>query len=185
MPYLIADYIVCLDEEDNVGSDDLYLIVFRGDTIAPFNSNVKVFGPGDFWDDFDAGESRGQDIYVASYRSDSVYVVMLVERDDSKDIDSEVLGAYRTATGLVWKSQMLSLLAGGAGPASDNQRTAAANAISGTMSGLASIYMEFPKGNDDPLGGPQRINLKPGHVQSYLFATGDDGLYMVNFKVAA
>jgi hypothetical protein len=44
--------------------------------------------------------------------------------------------------------------------------------------------MEFPKGNDDPLGGPQRIKLNPGQVQSYFFATGDDGLYMVNFKVA-
>jgi len=184
MASLIVDHIYCLEETDEFGSDDLYMVVFRGNTIAPFDSNVAVYGPGNFWDDFDTGEDWAQDIPIAKYRTDAVYVVMVVEKDNDRDVNGpQVVGAYKAATSLTWKAQMLSLLGGGSGPATESQRATAANAIINTLQGLSSVYMEFPKGNDEIIGKPQRIKVPPTGGASYFFI-GDGGFYQVNFKVA-
>ena len=44
------------------------------------------------------------------------------------------------------------------------------------MEGLASIYMEFPKGNDDLIGAPKRVKIAPGQLVNIDFK-GDGGHY--------
>src|SRR5687767_6082495 len=106
MPTIFVDQMLCKESAD--AADDIYMIVFRGNTTPPFNSNVAVKGPGTFWDDFDAGEVWNQNITVAMYRPDAVYVVMLIEQDSKKDIDDTALGLWKSMTDLAWKAVMLS-----------------------------------------------------------------------------
>ena len=162
----------------------VYMVVFRGHTTAPFASNVASWGPGEFWDDFDTGEDWSQDIAIAKWRKDAVYVVMLVEEDNNKDISgAAVLGAWKAQTALTWKAQMLTLLGGGPGPATEAQKQVAADAIKSVMQGLSSLYMEFPKGNDDIVGAPKRLKISPGQLPTIDFV-GDGGHYRIRFKVA-
>ena len=94
MASLVVDAIRCVTETDEHGSDDVYIITFRRNTTAPFNSNVGVHGPGTLWTDFDSGNVELTDVTIATFRPDAVYVVMLVERDNDRDISGdEVLGA--------------------------------------------------------------------------------------------
>src|SRR5262245_32229588 len=122
------------------------------------------------------------------FRPDAVYVVMLVEEDNSRDISgAAVLGAWKSQTALTWKAVMLSqktaaLSGAGKWPPSEQQKTAAAQAIADTMQGLASFYMEVPKGNDDPIGAPQRVAIQPGQTPILDFK-GDGGHYKIRFKV--
>ena len=46
------------------------------------------------------------------------------------------------------------------------------------MKGLASIYMAFPKGNDDVIA-VKRVAAGPSNV----FFAGDGGKYKITFKV--
>ena len=102
---LIVDKIKCVEESDEVGADDIYLITFRGRTVAPFESNVGSVGPGAAWSNFDSGETHGDDVGIAKTFSDAVYAVMMVEKDDGKDIAGDaVLGAWKAQTNLIWKS---------------------------------------------------------------------------------
>jgi hypothetical protein len=41
----VVDRVACLQETSELGSDDVYIVTFRGNTIAPFDSNVGVHGP--------------------------------------------------------------------------------------------------------------------------------------------
>lgn len=181
---LLVDHVWCKEETDELGSDDVYMVVFRGNTTAPFDSNVAVWGPGDFWDDFDTDDDWSQDIAIAKWRKDAVYLVMLVEEDNNRDISGQaVLGAWKAQTTLAWKAQMLTLLGGGPGPATEAQKQTAATAIRSALQGLSSIYMELPKGNDDLIGAPKRVKIAPGQ-QPVIDFIGDGGHYKVRFKVA-
>jgi len=183
MASLKVDALRCVTETDEVGSDDVYIVTFRGNTTAPFGSNVGVHGPGTLWTGFDSGDLETTDVTIADFRLDAVYVVMLVERDDSRDISGDdVLGAWRSQCDLTWKAQMLSLLGGGPGPASEAMRAVAAQSIVNTMLGLSSIYMNFPKGNDDLIDVPKRIRITPGQLVKEEFY-GDGGHYRIAFKV--
>jgi hypothetical protein len=106
MAGVYVGYMLCKESSD--AADDIYVIAFRGNTTAPYYSNVGVHGPGNFWDDFDAGEARNQDIPLAYYRPDAEYVVQLVDEDGGRDIDSTALGLWKTWTNLTWKSVMIS-----------------------------------------------------------------------------
>src|SRR5262245_22101024 len=184
MAWLKVGGIRCIEETDEVGSDDIYLVTFRGNSLAPFESNISVKGPGSVWSDFDSGEAVATDVRIAGFRSDSVYVVMLVEEDNDRDIDGdEVVGAWKAQLDLIWKAQMLSLLGGGSGPASEAVRAVAAQAIINAMLGLASLYMNFPKGNDDLIDVPKRVRIAPGQVLKLEFY-GDGGHYRVAFIIA-
>jgi hypothetical protein len=184
MASLVIDAIRCVTETDELGSDDVYVVTFRGNTTKPFDSNVGVHGPGSLWTDFDSGDLEGTDVTIAMFRSDAVYVVMLVEQDNGTDISgADVVGAFKAQCDLTWKAQMLALLGGGAGPANEAQRAAAAQAIANTMLGLTSIYKNFPFGNDDVVDVPKRIAIKPGQLVKQEFY-GDGGHYRIAFKVA-
>src|SRR5688572_6542367 len=146
---LIVDKIKCLEESDENGADDIYLITFRGRTLAPFESNLGSLGPGAAWSDFDTGETHGTDVGIAKTFSDAVYAVMMVDEDDGKDISGDavyavmmvdeddgkdisgdaVLGAWKAQTDLAWKSAMLGMVAGGIDTSSPAGRTAGFTAV--------------------------------------------------------
>jgi hypothetical protein len=159
------------------------MVVFRGRMRAPFDSNVNIIGPGNFWDDFDDGEVWNQDISVAGFSSDSVYVVMLVERDSGNDIDANDLGTWRNITGGTWKvtrgSQTLAGL-----PDNEAQRNAAANAIVNSFSTARNATTIPPEDPDDKIGKPRRLVISPGANLPMIFAESPpDGLYSVQFKI--
>ncbi len=183
MASLLVDAIRCVTETDEIGSDDVYLVTFRGNTKAPFDSNVGVHGPGSLWTDFDSGDLEPVDVTIANFRSDAVYVVMLVERDNAKDIDDAHLSQLRSQCDLVWKAQMFSLLGGGSGPATEAQRAAAAQKIADALLGWGTIFTSFPIGNDEIIDTPKRIVIKPGQLVKQEFF-GDGGHYRIAFKVA-
>jgi hypothetical protein len=183
MASLVVDALRCITETDEAGSDDIYTVTFRSNTIKPFDSNIGVRGPGTLWTDFDSGNVELTDVTIATYRPDAVYVVMLVERDNDRDINGdEVLGAWRAQTHAVWVGEMFSLLGPSPGPASESQRAVAAQRIVSAMLGLASLYLDFPKGNDDVIDIPKRIRIAPGQSVLEEFY-GDGGHYRIRFKV--
>lgn len=77
--------ITCIEESDEIGSDDIYLAVF----IARENqrTGLNVVGPGPAWRNFDTGESRGQDILLDG-KADfgTTYFVAMIECDNAKDL---------------------------------------------------------------------------------------------------
>jgi hypothetical protein len=172
MASLIVNQVHTVLESDEIGSDDVYMVVFRGNIKEPYDSNIGVHAP-DYWRNRDSGDIADTDRPIAAFVQGAVYVVMLVEQDHGRDISGDaVIGAFKYQTNLTWKASMFA----GATPA------AAAQAVIDTMNGLASIFMEFPKGNDDVLG-VQRVIAAPGVPGVNLFK-GDGGIYAVWFKVA-
>lgn len=183
---LVVDRIRCIEESDEVGSDDIYLIVFQGRTVAPFVSGLNSIGPGNFWDDFDTGETRRRDRRVASTNADGVYAVMMVEEDNRKDIrGSNVLGAWRAQTALIWRAIMLSQVAAGGSTTSERARRAGFAGIRDALNGLAGIYTEFPFGNDDVIDVERVTINRPGQSQTIRFRSPshlEDATYNVTFK---
>jgi hypothetical protein len=180
---LVIDGMRCVEETDEVGSDDVYIVIFRGDPKPPFGSNVGVHGPGQAWSDFDTGELEGSDVPIAMFFPDAVYVIMLVEEDNARDISgSEVIGAWKSQCGLVWRGALLPLQLSGKLPPSPAQTAAAAQNVAQAMLGLASLYMELPKGNDDAIGNPQQVVVSSGQATTLTFK-GDGGHYRIRFKV--
>jgi len=183
---LVVDKIKAVEESDEVGSDSIYLIAFQGRTVAPFNSGMHSVGPGSAWGDFDTGETVNTDVRLASTHSDGVYAVMMVEMDSSKDIQgSEVIGAWRAQTDLVWKSIMLSLVTGGISTGTEAAKSAGFAGIQNALNGLASIYMSFPKGNDDVIDVKRITITQPGQFQTIRFRSPsdkEDATYDVTFK---
>jgi len=181
---VMVDQVKCKEESDEIGADDIYIITFRGRTTAPFNSNVGVKLLGSYT----TGSKSTTDRVIAMFQSDAVYVVMLVEKDHDRDIaGDEVLGIWRSQTDLVWKATMLSQLSSGNWPPSEAQKNAAAQAIGNTMNGLASIYMSFPKGDDDIIDSPKRLKISSGEKPVLHFVSPpskEDAHYDITFKVA-
>ena len=185
---LIVDKITCLEESDENGADDIYLITFRGRTVAPFDSGLGPIGPGAAWSDFDTGETHHTDVGVAKTFSDAVYAVMMVEKDSGKDIAGDaVVGAWKAQTDLIWKSVMLGMVSGGINTSSSAGRAAGFTAIRNALNGLASIYMEFPKGDDDVIDVKRVTITAPGETQTVRFRSPsnlEDATYDVTFKHA-
>ena len=48
MSSLVIDAVRCREETDEIGSDDVYVVVFRGDPKAPFGSNLVFTAPDRF-----------------------------------------------------------------------------------------------------------------------------------------
>jgi hypothetical protein len=183
---LVVDRIKAVEESDESGSDDIYLIVFQGRTVAPFESGLNSIGPGNFWDDFDTGEAENTDHRVASTNSDAVYAVMMVEKDSSKDIAGDaVVGAWRAQTNLIWKSIMLGMVAGGIATGTEAAKNTGFVGIVNALNGLASLYMEFPKGDDDVIDIERVTISQPGQSQTIRFrspSNQEDATYDVTFK---
>lgn len=182
MPTIYVDEMRCQESSD--ASDDIYMMVFRGNTTAPYDSNVAVKGPGNFWDDFDAGEVWKQDIPIAMYRPDSVYVVMLIEQDSGRDIDDTALGLWKTLTSVAWRAVMVSQLAAGLPSGQEAQMQASAQAIINAFLGAADATLRAPKDPDDIIGSPTRLVVTPGKTTTLEFKEKNgSGRYKVIFKV--
>jgi hypothetical protein len=133
----------CLESAD--AADDIYMMVFRGNTTVPFDSNVGVKGPGNFWDDFDAEEMWKQDIPIAMFLPDAVYMVMLLEQDSGRDIDDTALGLWKNMTDVAWKAVMLSQTVANLPTNQEAQMQAAATAIINTFLGAADATYEHQR----------------------------------------
>ena len=181
---LVVDKITCVEESDEICADDLYLIVFQGRTVPPFNTGLNSVGPGSAWSDFDTGETHHNDVRVASTNADAVYAIMMVEKDNGKDISGdEVVGAWKAQTDLIWKSIMLGLVAGGLPTGSESAKSSAFTGMKNALNGLASLYMNFPKGNDDVLAVKRVTVTSPGSSQKIRFrSVAEDATYDVTFK---
>jgi len=181
---LVVDSIKCVEESDEIGADDIYLIVFRGRTVPPFNSNLASVGPGSAWSDFDTGETHGSDVTIDQTQPDAVYAVMMVEKDSGKDISGDaVVGAWKAQTDLIWKSIMLGLVAGGLPTGSPSAKASGFTGIQNALNGLASLYMEFPKGDDDVISVKRVTITNPGQAQTIRFRSDtEDATYDVTFK---
>lgn len=169
---LIVDHMWCREETDEVGSDDVYMVVFHGRNTAPFNTRVDSVGPGNFWDDFDSGDDWSQDIVVSTHHPDSTYVIALVEKDDGKDITGGILHALKTTLNVVWK----------VAAASNPSKEARANAVVSAIQGFLAQYTEFPYGNDDLINVVKVLQIAPGALPILEFK-GDGGRYRARFKV--
>lgn len=144
------------------------MIVFRGNTTPPFNSNVGVHAPA-MWQDFDKGETQHWDRTIAQFVPGAMYVVMLVEQDDGRDIqDAGALGNWRNATDVRWKADM----------ALGEKPTEAAKNIIDVMQSL----IHLPLLNDDPIGA--KLFSANAIPQSAVTFAGHGGKYEVKFKVA-
>lgn len=183
---LTVDAIKCVEESDEVGADDVYLVVFQGRTVLPFASTLSSIGPGRTWQDFDTGETHSADVRVAPTNADAVYAVMMIEKDDGKDIQGAVVDAFRTATDLVWRSLMLGILASGRPTNAEPAKAAGFASIRTTLNGLTAVYTEFPKGNDDVLDIKRVTITAAGQSQTIRFRSGpEDATYDVTFKQTA
>ena len=181
---VLVDEMTCSDETAGSGSDEVYVVAFRGNTTAPFQSNVRMHGPGTYWDDFDHGETQTRDVSIAQSGEDRAIVVMLVEEDNARDLSSsKVKSAWRTAADVVWKAQMLSVFAATLGaPPTEAHTREAATAVGEAMEGLSLFLMSFPIGNDDLIGRPQQVVVDSGSIATQEFV-GDGGRYRVRFKI--
>lgn len=179
---VVVDDVTCRRESSEIGSDEVYVIAFRGNTTAPFASNVRVHGPGRYWDDFDTREGVSTDVAIAQSGANRVHVVMVVEEDGNRDISgTEVTSAWRAATALVWQAQMLTVLATRFGAPTEEEKRTAALAVGTALQGLAAIDMAFPRGNDDVIGRAQQVVVEPGSTASYVVS--GDGSYRLRFKI--
>jgi hypothetical protein len=184
---LVVDKIKCIEESDELGADDIYLVVFRGYATAPFDSNLASAGPGAAWSDFETGDTRHTDVTIAKTRADAVYAIMMVEKDHGKDISGdEVLGTWKAQTDLAWKATMLSFASSGQSTNSETAKLAGYNAVKKAMLGLASLYMEIPNGDDDVIRVRRVTIVSPGQSQTLRFRSdAEDATYDVTFKQVA
>ncbi|WP_435591939.1 hypothetical protein [Nocardia sp. bgisy118] len=187
MANVTVDVMKCVDETgsglDEWGSDDIYMLLFRGSIPTGIGlasqTEFTVTGPGGFWDEMDDGDRRSRDVPVADYDPRSLYVVQLVEKDNGRDVDDDVIAAYRTALNGAWSAALTRT----AGQPANERAAVLADTVSDTLRGLHTIYMEFPKGNDDPIGRPQRLTFPNAQATPVLEFSGAAGRYRVTFKL--
>jgi hypothetical protein len=86
MSKLVVRKMDCLEETDEIGSDDVYMAVFRGSFTLP--PNVKVVGGKDTaWGDMSTGKSVLKDVVLEdTYQPENVYVAALIEQDVNRDL---------------------------------------------------------------------------------------------------
>jgi hypothetical protein len=181
-PYLFVDQTTCRSSID--GSDDIYLIIFRGSTEAPFSSSMSIVHPSAF-SDFDDGESRGNDIQLARYFDNRVYVVALVERDadnDFLDNNGRALDLMRAQSGLAWVTTMGGLALSGSARPSAAQRERAAEVVATAINGVVGLTTTWPVGDDDAIGGARYLRITPGQEPTLRFRE-DGGDYSIRFKI--
>jgi hypothetical protein len=176
-----VDAMRCVSSEDS--SDDIYIVMFRGRTIPPFNTGVASKGPGDFWTDFDDGELWNQDILMVQFFPDAVYAVAVVEQDAGKDVAGGMLTNVRSLLDGKWKAELALQAAAGHLPTSEVARAAAFNVIKTALDG--AIDLPWPVADDDLIGGTQRLIIAAGQTPTLTFSNSGGGKYRVRFKVAA
>lgn len=181
-PYVFVDQTTCRSSVD--GSDDIYLLIFRGSTVAPFHNSMSVIHPSSFAD-FDDGESRGNDIQIARYFDDSVYVVALLERDadnDFLDNGEKFIDLVRAQASIAWITRIGALVLSGGANVSEENRARGAETVVTAIQGVVGLATTWPVGDDDTIGRAQRLRLSPGQEPTLTFK-GNDGHYRIRFKV--
>jgi hypothetical protein len=183
MANVVVDQIRSVEETDELGSDDVYMLVFRGEVPHPSKSGSStefhVVGPGNVWDDFDTGEQRNKDAVVAEFHPVSLYVALLIERDNGRDVSGSVTSGCKSLLDLAWTG----LLARTANLVGEKRLSVLTRGVSDALRGLNRVYMEFPYGNDDWIGDPKRFTPRRGTPITVDFQ-GDGGRYQAKFKVA-
>ena len=86
MAKLVIRALRCVEETDEIGSDDVYMAIFRGSFTLP--PNVKVVGgKGTMWADMTSGKLVTKDMVIEdTYQQGNVYVAALIEQDVNKDL---------------------------------------------------------------------------------------------------
>lgn len=181
VPYVCVDQTTCRSSIDS--SDDIYLLVFRGSTRAPFHNSMSVIHPSAFAD-FEDGQSRGNDIKLGRYFNDSVYVVGLLERDadnDFLDNGAKFLDLVRAQANLAWVTRMGALSLTNTQP-SDEQLDSSANIVITAIEGTVGIATTWPVGDDDSIGRSRHLKIEPGQEPVLDYAS-DGARYRIRFKV--
>ncbi len=179
--HVYVDQTTCRASVDS--SDDIYLLVFRGSTEPPFHNSMSVIHPSAF-NDFDDGESRGNDIQIGRYFDTSVYVVGLLERDADNDLldnNAELLDLVRTQAGVAWVTRMGALSIGGGG-LTESQRETSADIVITAVEGAVGLAITWPVGDDDKIGRAKYLRIAPGQ-EPVLAYSGNGGNYRIRFKV--
>lgn len=179
--HVYVDQTTCRASVDS--SDDIYLLVFRGSTQPPFHNSMSVIHPSAF-NDFDDGESRGNDIQIGRYFDTSEYVVALLERDadnDFLDNGAEYIDLVRAQANLAWVTRMGALSIAGGG-ISESQRETSADIVITAIEGTAGLATTWPVGDDDKIGRTKRLKIAPGQEPVLAFS-GNGGNYRIRFKV--
>lgn len=180
--FVCVDQTTCRTSID--ASDDLYLLVFRGSTRAPFQNSMSVIHPRAL-SDFEEGDSRGNDIKLGRYFADSVYVVGLVERDADNDLldnGARYLDAVRAQANVAWVTRMGALQLNGNGPPSQEALANSADIVIRAIDGTLGLATTWPVGDDDPIGRSRHVDIAPGQEPVMRFA-GDGADYRIRFKV--
>jgi hypothetical protein len=181
-PYVCVDQTTCRSSTDS--SDDIYLLVFRGRTRAPFHNSMSVIHPAAFAD-FEDGQSRGNDIKIGRYFDDSVYVVGLLERDDDNDLledDAKLLDLVRAQANLAWVTRMGALNLAHSSHPSDEQLESSADIVITAIEGSVGLATKWPVGDDDPIGRSKHLKIAPGQ-EPVLGYSGEGANYSIRFKV--
>lgn len=185
MANVIVDEMKCIVDTEEGGSDDVYLLTWRGriplgDSVVT-RTEFTVHGGYDFWDDLDEGETRRGDIAIAGYDPRSLYVIQLIEKDNGRDVVDDVRRAYKQILEGQWALALSRTL----GQPAALRTSVLVATVRETLRVLNNTAMEFPLGNDDELGPPRRLQLQsasnPAAVEHF---AGEGGLYRFTFKVA-
>lgn len=181
-PYVCVDQTTCRSSIDS--SDDIYLLVFRGRTRAPFHNSMSVIHPSAFAD-FEDGQSRGNDIKIGRYFDDSVYVVGLLERDEDNDLldnEAKSLDLVRAQANLAWVTRMAALDLANDDRPDDEQLEASAGIVITAIEGSVGLATTWPVGDDDPIGRSRHLKIEPGREPVLGYAS-DGASYRIRFKV--
>jgi hypothetical protein len=184
MASVIVDELKCVEETDEAGYDDVYLLTFRG-RIPPTGSvatqtEFTVHGGYDFWTNFETGETHRGDVVIAAHDPKSLYIVQLIEKDNGRDVVDGVRRLYKQILEGQWALVLSRTIA-----QPDAVRAAiGTRVISETLRGLNDNAMEFPTGNDDEIGAPQRLSLQASNPAAVVNFAGDGGRYRATIKVA-
>ncbi|MFD6456215.1 hypothetical protein ACFWF3_36130, partial [Nocardia sp. NPDC060220] len=184
MANVIVDEMRCLAETNEAGSDDIYVMTFRGR--IPSNGSVAtdteftVHGGIDYWVNFNSGEKGRRGVVLAAYDPRSLYVVQMIEKDNGRDVSGNVRELYKSGLELAWTAALARTI----GHSASDRVAVLVSSITSAIRGLNSLHMEFPKGNDDEIGAPRRLILPAGNPSAVLHFVGDGGHYRTAVRVA-
>jgi hypothetical protein len=163
MSKLVVRALRCVEETDEVGNDDVYMVIFRGSFSLP--PDVKVVGGKDtVWGDMYTSKLVVHDVVLDDpYHAENVYVAALFEQDWNKDI---LTGGTWGKVAELWAQNWLKF----PGPKGSEQCALAALVWGGAID------------NDEFLGVRRILPiLKDGGKGTLVIFEGDGGKYRVRF----
>jgi hypothetical protein len=159
---LVVNALRCVQTTSGIGSDEVYMVIFRGSFNQP--PNVMVIPPNEAnspWESMSNGKLVKEDILVDGiYQAENVYVAALVERD----VDNNILENWSTVTNLwanVWTKVKTNEM----------------------WEQVAHLAIVLGLGNDDLIGRPKIIPhiYTDGGTGTLVVFKGDGGTYRARF----